>query len=298
LTFLDKSRSAQSKTHSTSGLPAPALAPATIEFSSKSSSLISKLHEENLDPNNLFFCNAHDDASFKRLSQFMLPFLKGRDEALTRLLQESRSGEYTYVSGKVKSLWESKQQANSVLLEVFVESDKDSAQLDPEARKKREEYFEAARLAWKVNLKEGLTYINEQIAGPYVLGKLQRLPSASLASSQAGRNIILGDQPSLADMHLAAWFARVAFLAGAQYQDNSIQVLGKIQQRIGDGFKLPEDFETTRPSGFGSDQVTPTATAPGASSPLKVRQARLAAFWDAFSKRQSWEKVYGKAGLY
>jgi hypothetical protein len=81
--FLDKSRSAISRTHTTSSAPAPALAPATIAFSDASSKIIdSILHSEGTSPSTLLYMNARDDASLQVLAKALVPFLTSRQQAL------------------------------------------------------------------------------------------------------------------------------------------------------------------------------------------------------------------------
>ena len=89
---------------------------------------------------------------------------------------------------------------------------------------------------------------------------------------------------SIADLHLAAWLARIASLSGATVSDDGNAALAKIEAHIGDGFALPKDFsiaEARRRAGIPATNAEPTE-----------RQAKLAAFWDAMKERASWQKVY------
>jgi glutathione S-transferase len=101
--------------------------------------------------------------------------------------------------------------------------------------------------------------------------------------------VYAGDQISLADVQLGPWLARVAALSGAEFGDTGPVAVAKIEARIGSGFALPRDFE-----GMPETQRTPTV---GNDAPHVVKQARLAAFWDAMRERPSWQKVYG-SGLH
>ena len=95
----------------------------------------------------------------------------------------------------------------------------------------------------------------------------------------------IGDQLSIADLHLAAWLARIAFLSSATSSDDGNTVVAKIEAHVGDGFTLPKEFsvaEARRRAGIPSDGVEPTE-----------RQSKLAAFWDTVKERPSWKKVYG-----
>lgn len=95
-------------------------------------------------------------------------------------------------------------------------------------------------------------------------------------------DVFEGDQISVADLHLAPWLVRVALLCGASASDGGDAVIAKIEQRIGDNFVLPKDFQTIN---VNADPML--ATTPGA------KRAKLAAFWDEMRVRQSWKKAYG-----
>lgn len=169
--FLDKSRSSLSRTHTTSAAPAPALAPATIAFNQTSTVIISEiLHSDAGSPNNLMYLNARDEKQLKSLAAVILPFLVGKNQALERYISEAQN-ETIHVSEKVKQFWSEKQSATKVFLDVFGKAQKANDELDVDARKKREEYFKEAKLAWEVSLKDSLTRLNQEIIGPYTLGK-------------------------------------------------------------------------------------------------------------------------------
>lgn len=117
----------------------------------------------------------------------------------------------------------------------------------------------------------------------------------------------LGDQLSLADIHLAVWLARIAHLSGALPDEDGNSVIEKIEGLVGAGFvKDISIVEARRRAGLGS--ALPGAGTEGKSegavsqtiqpsTDKSPRQSRLAAFWETIKERPSWKKVYG-AGLH
>ena len=82
--------------------------------------------------------------------------------------------------------------------------------------------------------------------------------------------MILGDQFSIADLHLAGWLARVVKLAGGTKDDNGETIVVKLEAHIGGGFVMPRG---------------------------NVKQTKIGAFWDEVRERVGWKKVYAD-GLY
>ena len=116
----------------------------------------------------------------------------------------------------------------------------------------------------------------------------------------------LGDQLSLADIHLAVWLARIAHLSGALPSDDGNSVIEKIESLVGSKFvKDVSIVEARRRAGIGSAVKLPgTGAAEGLvpqtiqpSTDKSSRQSRLAAFWETVKERPSWKKVY-EAGLH
>lgn len=89
----------------------------------------------------------------------------------------------------------------------------------------------------------------------------------------------IGDQLSLADLHLASWLARVVRLSGGLHEDDGDTAIEKLEAHVGVGLTLPKDFKVEGTQG----------------NPEK--RSKLAAFWDAMRVRPSWKEVYGQ-GLY
>lgn len=260
--FLDKSRSTLSHTHTTSSAPAPSLAPATIAFAQTSKTVIEILHSEEGDPNRLFFLAARDDAELAAAGPNIFGFTHGRRDELDRLLADAEREGGFQASEKTKQYWKTKKAAEEPFYEVSKDHDKPSAKLTPAALAKRKEYFEQAKTAWSVDLKKVLLAVSKEMLGPYVLG----------------------DQISLADMHLAAWIGRLGALVGATPTDTGAVAIAKLEAKIGGGFTLPKDFAAPP-----DIQRTPTA---GAEAVAATQISKLAAFWDAFSQRASWKKWY------
>ncbi|KZP31389.1 hypothetical protein FIBSPDRAFT_926046 [Athelia psychrophila] len=259
--FLDKGRSVMSRTNTTSDAPAPALAPATISFSSTSATIIDDiLHSEGGSPNSLLYMNARDDAQLKALAVFLFPFLKSRHEALSGFIAEA-SNEQSHLSQKTKAFYVEKQTSTQTLLDVFSKADVATAALDATAKAAREDYFATAKTAWEADLKESLTKLNGEIIGPYCL-----VPAPA------------GDQISIADLHLAGWLARIVSLSGGSISEDGDTVTAKVEAHIGGGFQFPKEAPAT--GGAVGARTTP--------------QSKLAAFWDAIKDRPSFQRVYAE----
>ena len=166
--FLDKSRSAQSRTHTTSTAPSPSLAPATIAFSIVSNQIVDLLHSQGADPNALFYMNARSEGELKDLAQKLLPFVSGRRETLSKLLADSENGT-VQASEKTKAFWQVKLIATEKFAQVYQDADKSESELSEPARQARQEYFKSAKAAW-IALKDALTVLNKEVIGPFVLG--------------------------------------------------------------------------------------------------------------------------------
>ncbi|KAF8974056.1 hypothetical protein BDZ97DRAFT_1912489 [Flammula alnicola] len=258
--FLDKSRSAISRTQTTSSAPAPALSPATIAATMTCKIIIDEiLHNELANPNTLAYVNARDDASLRLLAKERLPSLKQRQKALTDYLSQAENGSIR-VSDKVKKLWIEKLDAITAILAVLLEAQKAQTGLDERGKANRVAFFRTARQAWEINLSEVLTQLSKEMVGPYTLG----------------------DQYSIADLHLAGWLTRVVKLAGGTESDDGNTIVKKLEAYIGGGFSLPRDFitEQARLENAKVDQ-----------------QTKVGAFWDAVRERPSWREIYG-GGLY
>ena len=168
--LLDRSRSVMSRTHTTSYAPAPALSPATISLSSLSTTIINLIHSGPASPEVLFFFNARDVPTLRSVSKSILPFLRGRNDALARYLSENETNPIR-VSEKTKKFWNEKKRTTEEMLTAMASADKDDAQLSAADKKAREEYFESTKAAWEVGLSLALTQLSKELIGPYSLGK-------------------------------------------------------------------------------------------------------------------------------
>lgn len=73
-----------------------------------------------------------------------------------------------------------------------------------------------------------------------------------------------GDQLSIADMHLIAWFTRLVTQAGGTASDDGKTVIAKIEEYV------------------GSEHVS------------RKKLGKLGTFWDAIKGVRSWQKIYGE----
>ena len=118
-----------------------------------------------------------------------------------------------------------------------------------------------------------------------------------------------GDQLSLADIHLAVWFTRIAHLSGALPSEDGNSVIEKIEGLVGTQFvKDVSIVEARRRAGLGLSTQLPGAGPDGrvdgaasqaTKSPIDkgLKQSKLATFWETIKERPSWKKIY-EAGLH
>lgn len=75
---------------------------------------------------------------------------------------------------------------------------------------------------------------------------------------------VIGEQISLADLHLVGWLARLLSVIGVVGEEDGETAVNKLNKTVGLG---------------------------------EVKDSKLAIFWDSVKERKSFKKVYGK-GLY
>lgn len=134
----------------------------------KSNEIIELVHSEAGDPEKLWYLTGRDEGSLRKHSLEVLPILRGKEKALSRLLEEA-SGEKIQVSERTKKFWADKREEVQKLLNVFMFADKPSGELSGEERLNREEFFATARSGW-AGLKGVVEAVDEAVIGPYALG--------------------------------------------------------------------------------------------------------------------------------
>ncbi|THH14723.1 hypothetical protein EW146_g5646 [Bondarzewia mesenterica] len=193
--LLDRSRSAMSRTHTTSFAPAPVLSPATISFSGVSKTIIDVVHAGPASPVLLFYMNARDSSTLQSVSKTVLPFLRGRCDALDRYLSDNKSSSIS-ISEKTKTFWLEKKRATEELLITMSDAGKADAELSDQFS--IADIHIVAWLAWLIKLSGGSMTDN----GADAIRKLERhivdgfrlpkdaFPPSSQASSSEGTTLM------------------------------------------------------------------------------------------------------------
>ena len=91
--------------------------------------------------------------------------MQGRKAALEKYLADAQSETY-HASEKTKAFWQAKLLATSVLLDILLEAETPSADLDADSRAKREEILKTAENLWNKSVANLLTRLNKEITGP------------------------------------------------------------------------------------------------------------------------------------
>jgi len=139
------------------------------------------------------------------------------------------------MSQKTRVFWNEKKHEIEILLRNFAGGEH------------ADEYFTATKKTWERAVPDVLSRVNKEIICPYVLG----------------------DQISIADIHLCVWLVHVVDLSGGNYTDPGDVALVKVEQHT--GITLPRDTRL----------------------PLSnTQQSRLAVFWDAMRRRPSWNDIF------
>jgi len=213
--FLDKSRTVISKTKTTSHAPAPALTPVSVELSNLNNDIIALLHSQPADPNFLKLASGTLSSSSPSdlavstspdiaISKFMF---SNRVNALKTHIETLSSSDspdsesLNPASQKTIDFLKLKLAVNSQLYGVFHGFPTTQAEHYDAAVAAAQPFFQSARAAWSVHLPSILDDLNSKIIGP----------------------LALGDQASLADLHLMAWLARVVSSAGGKNEKEGVK---------------------------------------------------------------------------
>lgn len=222
--FLDQARSAGSS-NTTSDRPAPALAPATIEGKSTNDQVIQLVHLPEVDPNFLNMSARSPEELKHKASTQPGSILTARREHIRAYIAEAKSAAEKGGSfeKKLVPFLEDKAQANESLWSVY------NGQAGEE---KEKAFFAASSKVWNEELPKAFEKLEGLVAGPFTLG----------------------DQISLADLHLISWLTRLITVAGGKA---TTEGLDKLEAQV------------------GSKKFGP-----------KIR-----AFWSAWLERESFNKV-------
>ncbi len=243
LEFLDKSRSqntlASSAVEEGKELaPAPVLAPATIEGKAVSDEIIALVHDAKVDPNFLLLGIRSEADLSSAVSGLPGTFVKNRNNALIeqqKILSDPNSVSTAFdgsanpkasaIQENLKKWYADKIASQDLLTKVYVQNDSASIQ----------QLIQLTNAGWK-SVAETLAKLETKVQGPFALG----------------------DQISLADLHLVPWLARLAAVAGAKSEVEAVKSLDKVLE--GSGGKVGE---------------------------------KVKGLWEVFGERPSFKAVYG-----
>ncbi|KIR29355.1 hypothetical protein I307_01260 [Cryptococcus deuterogattii 99/473] len=184
--------------------PAPTLAPATIDGKALSDSVIELVHHPAVDPNFLSL-SAVDSEDLERKSRSGPgKSLVDRRKALQNYLAEARkAASETSVSPKNGSLI--LEQKIVQFLEEKLKSSEEVWQLyhGQSGEEKLKQFFDISIKTWTERLPEACAKLEEMIEEPY----------------------FLGDQISLADLHVISWLARLVSIADGSLTKDGLNAL-------------------------------------------------------------------------
>jgi len=234
--FLDKSRSTTSKTHTISTAPSPALSPATMASAITSNTIIALLHSPELAVIKFVTSARNVEELRKKASGPAGATVKVRTETLQHYLETQ--GPTANI--KVKEMWTTRLALYKPIYDLFAAAPKEESELTVEQKTARDEWFSQSDARWEGEVKRLLATLEKEIIGPYTLG----------------------DQLSLADLHLAPFITRLVTLSG------------------GDGSKS------------GIDSIAKHASSSAAGGHLTIGP-KVREYWEAIIERESWKKIYG-----
>ncbi|KAG9016579.1 hypothetical protein FRB90_002947 [Tulasnella sp. 427] len=254
LELLDKSRTVLSKTSTTSHSPAPALAPATIDAQSKSNTIITLVHSTPLDLELLFLAGKTPQEATEMAKGEQGTWLRRRTEKLAAALSHDPTATSPdpnnpapALTAKARALLEPRLALYKTFSAVYDSpTSGDSSTQD---------FFTKSKTAWEGDVKAALELIEGTIKVAHVASGEEgtiaaggrgdedsvRRPSASVPAANASAaeaeshnreaghpgGLLLGEQISLADLHLFVWLARAVYLSGGDLSPAGIDKLGE-----------------------------------------------------------------------
>ncbi|GAA6027743.1 hypothetical protein JCM8097_008012 [Rhodosporidiobolus ruineniae] len=179
---------------------APALSPATIARAAAQKDLIELVHKEDVDPNLLLLSFRDENEAKTKFGGLVGGFLKGRQEALERFVKEVGDSD-----ARLKEFYQKKIQENGGLIAMY------------EGKADATEWQKAAKERWAA------------VAKTFAALEDKFEPNASY---------LVGDQVSLADLHVGAWLARVLAVSGASSVSDVPAALSAIESQLPAGKKI------------------------------------------------------------
>lgn len=180
---------------------APALSPATVQRSADSKELIAHVHHENApDPNKLLLSFRNEQERDVKYKGMLGGFLQGRQAALERYAKQVGNSD-----AKLNAFYEKKIAENGGLVAMY------EGKIDSSA------WQQASQLMWS-QVPKTLALLESKLedTAPY----------------------LLGDQVSLADLHVGAWFARILAAAGVTKVTDLPQALKQLESNFSAGEKV------------------------------------------------------------
>ncbi|GAA5830858.1 hypothetical protein JCM11251_001099 [Rhodosporidiobolus azoricus] len=173
---------------------APSLSPATVQRSAVQKELIELVHKDDVDPNLLLLSFRDDKEREAKLGQLPGGFLKGRQEALERYAKEVGDSD-----PKLKEFYQKKIAENGGLLAMY------------EGKQDSTEFQKTGQQLWQ-NIGKTLSILERKFDGD--------------------APFLVGDQISLADIHVASWLARILAAAGATSVSDIPSALSKLESNL------------------------------------------------------------------
>jgi len=261
LEFLDKSRTSVS-THNLTNTPAPTLAPATIDASSKSNAIIKLVHSEALDPEFLYLSARTTEELTAKTKGEQHKWLQNRYAALKKAFSPSSGSAEALppaLGVRARAALGLKEKVYDGYIKVY-----DAAGSGNTSDPQTDAFIKLSHKAWEVDLKASMELVEKEIQISHVAageepgsgagasatrynsggtattthssGANAAAPGADDSETKRGA-FILGEHICLADLHLFPWLARLVSLSGG---DLTPAGLAKVEANIGGGFVIGE----------------------------------------------------------